>query len=444
MLHTLIPLFANVEGAADYWILEIGDGVDDIMQGRSGSAAFRSNGNLVVVGTTTKGVSTSSGLIVEVNSAGDIIAEKDYSQGSSTTTFIDACAIDSSDNLYIVARAIVSSINRTVVAKFNSSYTRQWEFRHQYSSSTQAIFDCDLSADGASLYVSSRVSNGPVGTSVNNKVLARITTSTGAIAFDTAFADSTNGSAPGAVAVTSDDRVFLVGHRGDNLIEGNISEWDDGLSLQAQRKFTGSARVNINDVAVSDDGNTLFFCGEFELTDDVAWIGAYDITTALTFSWDRQLSDSGKNLVLSAIAYADGNVYAIGNFTDPSSTNLECGLVKYSAAGTLDWKLRIKKGTDGINVATVVHDGSGSIYAVFRVDTSGDYLVIAKLPDDGSITGTFGSWTIADDTAVTDAAITATEGAGSLTAAAISQSETASTITVADIVHGSSLEEVSA
>lgn len=433
-------------GGGSYWMLVLGDGASWTYSPAAQCAAFRSNGNLNVACTTRAGAVPNMGAgIFEITPEGDVVEEIEYHSGASSITYGWSIVLDDADNLYWCGLTTVSSSNKTWIQKLNSSYVKQWEGRYTYSTSANQSVNLALAADGLDLYVVPTVSVGPIG-SRTNTVAARLNVSTGAVSFDTAYGDAAYNNSQLGVRVTSTDRIFIACSQAGaspayRLV---VSEWDDSCAIVNERKLTGTNALYGYCLAMSPDETKLFLGGYDSTTTDAIIVG-YDITSGIAWSWDRQLSDASETVQTNAACCDASNVYLLCNAGSPSSANYDMVVACYSHAGSLQWKLRISySGGTQLSASDIVYDGNGALYIIFEGPTTGsqDRLMICKLPDDGSITGTFGAWTIATDVDLTDSAVTLTDAAETLTSAAITLTNTPTTQTLAAVSHTISLEPI--
>ena len=84
---------------------------------------------------------------------------------------------------------------------------------------------------------------------------------------------------------------------------------------------------------------------------------------------------------------------------------------KFDSSGTEDWSLEITHSSDSVSFYDVAIDDEDNVIATGNVGTEG---LVIKLPSDGSITGTYGSYTIASST-ISDSKVTsATTGNATL------------------------------
>ena len=141
--------------------------------------------------------------------------------------------------------------------------------------------------------------------------------------------------------------------------------------------------------------------------------GANDILIAKynssgTIQWQRTLggtsSDNSQGTTDSS-----GNAYITGRTYSTGAGHNDVIIAKYNTSGTIQWQRTLGGTGNDIGYGVIV-DNLGSIYIAGRGGS--DYL-IAKLSDDGSGTGTFGSFTYAASS-LTDSASSLTSSTSSL------------------------------
>lgn len=215
--------------------------------------------------------------------------------------------------------------------------------------------------------------------------------------------------------VTDNSSVYLASdipngtYRASNLVKYNSSG-----TLQWQRELNDSgARVLALGLAIDSSGN-VYIAGEFGFTS--LFIAKYD--SSGTIQWQRTLAAAGD--VNDFYSYgartncltidSSDNVYITCACSVTSDSMEAAYIAKYNSSGTLQWQRYF-------GVPSGSNWGQGSKWfdnALFLwggiVISATTYSFMARLPDDGTLTGTHGS--------VKYAAADATDAAGSLTDAA--------------------------
>lgn len=139
--------------------------------------------------------------------------------------------------------------------------------------------------------------------------------------------------------------------------------------------------ANATCVAVNSD-NTIIVGGFAEGRSYIAKINS-DLTSII---WQRQYTGGE---VQSIAIDSGGNVVAIASISNDAL------IYKFDPSGTLLWQRRL--GTSGADAGYGIGIGAGNcIYAKIQ---AGSKVALAKLPGDGSLTGTYGSYTYSAGTA---------------------------------------------
>lgn len=149
-------------------------------------------------------------------------------------------------------------------------------------------------------------------------------------------------------------------------------------------------------IAVTSSGRSYFAA---RLPNNDIIIGCLD--TDGTAQWFRKLTDTSASFnafftVNGMTTDSEGNVYIVGDTNDTPDEKTQGYVVKYNSSGTLQWQRQLRFGTPvNSNSATGIKiDSLGDMYISYIVDASQNIAII-KLPSDGSLLGTYGSFTYA-------------------------------------------------
>ena len=120
------------------------------------------------------------------------------------------------------------------------------------------------------------------------------------------------------------------------------------------------------------------------------------LNSSRTQQWTRKIGNTNGSTYANGIDLdSDGNVYAVGyNSTVGQGAN-EVVIVKYDNSGTLQFQRFLGTTSNDTPAGGIKINSSGDMV----ISGWGDYgyggndNFIAKLPNDGSKTGTYGSWT---------------------------------------------------
>ena len=424
-----------------YWIATLGS-TGEIDQGRG--IAVDGSGNIYVTGKArAAGAGAGSFLIAKYNSAGVVQWQRTLSGSSVDEAF--AIAVDSSGNAYIGGSSYSysgGSRRDFSVAKYNTSGVIQWQ---RVLATTGSDSDCKSVAVDSSgnLYA--------IGYPVISAkcIIAKYNTS-GTLQWQRTL-DGTGNDYGFGIAVDGSSNVYINGitSSGSGGTDFLIAKYNSSGTIQWQRSLGGTNYEYGRRVAVDSSGN-IYVCGKWkDGSDDNAMIAKYN--SSGTIQWQRSLQESAGQEQFEGIAVDNsGRAYVIGYTSSYTAGSNDILIARYTTSGALNWQ-RILGGTgnDRCDGAGIAVDNSGSIYFIGETTSSGPgtvNIIFGKLPDDGSLTGTYGSITYASanlneaTTSFTDASTSLTDSASSLTDASTSFTDSASNLTLAyDLAPSSNL-----
>ena len=358
-ISRLMQMGAAGGGEPDtYWIALLGGSGSD----QSQSVAIDSEKNIIVCGATdSDGAGSSDLLIAKYDSLGALQWAKTL--GGASPDAGDAVAIDSSDNIILCGFTNSDGAGGTdvLIAKYNSSGVLQWDRTLGGSGRDQAYSVCVDSADNI-IVVGLTDSDG----AGSNDLLIAKYNSSGTLQWNRTLGGAST-DAGNAVAIDSADNIIAVGYT-----------YSDGA------------------------GDADFL------------IAKYNSSGVL--QWDRTLggasTDTGEAVAIDSL----DNIIVCGH-TYPGATGIgDFIIAKYNSSGTLQWD-RTLGGASDDRAFEVAIDSSDNIIVcgyTFSDGAGNRDSIIAKLPPDGSGTGTYGSFTY-QEAVLTDAAAVLTDAAAVLT-----------------------------
>ena len=198
-------------------------------------------------------------------------------------------------------------------------------------------------------------------------------------------------------------------------------------------------------IAVDGYGN-VYVTGVSKMELAAVFIAKYDTSGAI--QWQRKLdtlstSDAGLGIAVDG----SGNVCVIGRTGNEGTTGSYIQIFKYNTSGVLQWQRKLDFATQGDTGYGIAVDTSGNVHVIGQFNAStiaNSFVLIAKLPADGTIPGT-GTYVVGGSTltysasTMTDSAGTLTDSAGTLTSSAMSTNHwivSLDTTSVTDVGYG--------
>ena len=198
-----------------------------------------------------------------------------------------------------------------------------------------------------------------------------------------------------------------------------IAKYNTSGTIQWQRSL-GSSSDDIGSGIALDTSGNIYICG---YTAGTSFIAKYNSSGDL--QWQQQLTGAG-NYLYSVATDPSGDVYTCGYIDLPPS---QYGglIVKYNSSGVLQWQRVLTHGAGQEELYNVTVNGSGSM-TVTGYATTNYVGLIARLPSDGSLTGTYGPFTYAASS-LTNSASMRTSAATTLTNATTTLTNATTTLT---------------
>ena len=362
-----------------------------------------SSGNVYIAGSDSQPYS--GGGVAKLNSSSEIQWSRYSHAGAwASQVLFYAVHVDDSGNVYVGGKTEPS--HDAILFKYNSSGVLQWKKELGTTSSYEYINGLAMDSSG-NIYAASYMESKPAVIKLN---------SSGNTIWQRKY--DKNGQ-PAGVAIDSSDNVYLVGNTsqagqgGDDIL---LIKYNSSGTSQWERTLGSSISQRGYDLAV-DSSDNIFVVGRthsgtiYSGDEDVV-LAKYDSSGNLL--WQRQLGGSGMDSYYDGIAIDNSdNVYLSIMNTGQTLT-----AVKYDNDGNIQWQNSLNTtGTEYNKNMAVDPDGS-NIYIVGHCDVSGASTewVVAKLPGDGTGTGTYGTFTYS--------ASSLTDQAGTMTGASYSHGST--------------------
>ena len=414
-----------VAGSQIGWIVTLGD-----TDTRSGldyfqASAIDSSGNVYLVGytTTEEPFGNREALISKYNSSG--VQQWQRLLGDSNPNYAYAVVLDSSGDVYV--SGIGDSFDG-LIFKYNSSGTLQWQKDIPYMQNAFIAMD-----SSNNIYVAGTYYTGGVSNNNRNWLIMKLNNS-GSLTWAREMTGSTTDLVTG-IAVDSSGNVFVSGYNFAG--QAGIVKYNTSGTFQWHRKLDGTSWEYSGGVAVDSSGNSYVLyhsgsSGSNDTSNGNMVIAKYN--SSGTVVWQRTIGDGvyqefGFNSNSIAID-SSNNIYIFVATNSPEAAGDRDYLIaKYNDSGVIQWQ-RLLGGGDRENSYGISVDNSGYIYiagdtestdAVSNSRTDG---FAAKLPDDGTGTGTYGVFTYVESNL--------TESAGGLTDSAGWLSDSSSSVSISN------------
>tara|TARA_Y100000004_G_scaffold153380_1_gene177049 strand:- start:4460 stop:5824 length:1365 start_codon:yes stop_codon:yes gene_type:complete len=416
-----------------YWIANFGGNSNDTGRG----IAVDSLKNVYITGITqSAGAGSNDAFIAKFDSSGTIQWQRTLGGANSDNGF--AIAVDSSHNVYICGDTDTggSQNDEILVAKYSPSGTIQWQ---RTLGNTGNDKGRGIAVDSShNVYVTGYARNTSSSPNRDELFLAKYNSS-GTIQGHRFLGGSTSDgddSRAMAIDIDSSDNVYMcgstdvVGNGNDDLL---ITKYNSSLQIQWQRTLGNSVKDEGYGCAVDSLGN-VYITGYTSHDVNTNRIVIAKYNTSGTIQWQRTLAANLHAHEGYACAVdGSGNVYVTGIAVIDLGTDF--AIAKYNTSGVIQWQRNLRTTGGQTDVArAIVTDGSNNFY-VCGYTGSPSNVLLAKLPGDGSLTGTYGSYEYAAITLTdaagtfTDAAATLTDAAGNLTGATSSLTDSSSSLT---------------
>jgi len=420
-------LFMGASGSGEaYWIATLAGAVWDEGSG----IAVDNNGNVYVVGqTNSEGAGNDDLLIVKYDASGTIQWQRSLGGSSGEEGY--GIAVDGNGDVYVVGETFSQGAgsNDLLIAKYDSSGTIQWQ-RSLGGSGNESGEGIAIDSNG-DVYVAGVTNSQGAGST--DALIAKYDSS-GTIQWQRSLGGSSSDRAS-SIAVDSSNNVYVVGQTASQGAGSNdvlIAKYNSSGTIQWQRSLGGSSSDTGYGITVNSSGDVYVAA-----TSASQGAGGSDIlvakyNTSGTIQWQRSLGgtvqDEGRGIAIDS----SDNVYVIG-YSSSSGTagDRDIVIAKYNSSGAIQWQ-RFLGGSQSDTGLGIAVDSKGNVYVTGYIDPNNDVkfdIFIAKLPGDGSLTGTYGYFTY-QASSLTDATRTLTSATRTLTAA--TRTLTAATRTLTD------------
>lgn len=403
-------------GKESYWIAELSSGTT----AQANSISVDSSGNSYVTGYVFVSGVANAVLTVKYDDSGVLQWQKKLNNGSNPATG-EVIAAEGVGTSYVGIQLSSGNVG-VVIAKYNSSGLILWQRKLDHASYNDYITGLGVDSSG-NVYIGGNSTNPSGG--ANDFIIAKYNTF-GALQWQRYLGGFSQEYGKG-LAVDSSGNVYIVGRSGSLGLGGNdvaLAKYNTSGTLQFQRALGTASNEDVAGVAVDSSGNT-YVNGLYTPSNNAHVTVKCNVNGSIL--WQRTYGEgSGASHVPKDIAVdSSGNVYVVGQ---AGSLGI---IIKYNASGVIQWQRTLANVS--ITLYGVDVDNKGNIYvsgAIYNTSTNTFNFSIAKLPDDGSLTGTYGSFTYASSS-FPDGAGAWSDSASSMTNQTSSLTDSAATLTTA-------------
>lgn len=379
-------LGAASAGKERYWIATIGSTAADYAEG----VAVDSSGDIYVAGYSS--INNTDAILTKQGPDGLIKWQRSLS-GTNTDLF-HSVAIDNAGDVYVTGYSNSPSSlsgDNILIVKYNSAGTLQWQ-RLIGGNNNDEGYSIDFDSNN-DLYLGGYTNS--FGGSVENFLLMKLSRIDGSTIWARTLSGSSSEYAY-SVAVDSANGIYITGYSsstgnpgtGNNIVIAKYTTSGD-LSWQ---KVLGSTGNDIGRSVAVDSGNNAYVLG---YTDGaVSGVTSFILAkynSASTLQWQRTLSGAPGSYGMAVAVDSLNNVYVSGYTYVVPNVGGEFLIAKYNSSGVIQWQRTLGGPSFDINLGMTI-DSKDNLYVVGYTGSTGEGsadFIVAKLPPDGSLTGSY-------------------------------------------------------
>lgn len=403
---------AGAGGAADsYWFATIGNSYTN----RAISSAADSTGNVYVAGYRDD--SNRQAQIVKYSPSGSVLWQKEHTKTNANISF-RGVHVDSNDDVILTGQYD----GDCQVVKLNSLGNVAWERSFE---NTGYLGRGAIDSSG-NAYVAGFSTSGNNLLGNYDIFLAKLNSS-GTVQWQRGLGRTGEYYLAYDVDVDSSDNVIVTSSIDlvyNNFYEAAAAKYNSSGTLQWKKKLN-TTNVNVNWtttwLACATDSSDNIYGVDFTDFD----IFVFKLNSSGTVQWLVELDSQPGNLpdeVNDVAVDSSGNVYTAGFTRISGTTNRQGLLLKFNSSGTLQFARVFKPTGSGKDVdffgITVIDNDNQDLILVGETSQdavgSTDFLTL-KVPNDGSLTGTYGNFEYAAQSRSTTSHTVSSSGAGGLT-----------------------------
>jgi uncharacterized protein (DUF2147 family) len=375
-----------------YFIATLGDGFSSAGDSANGVYADAS-GNMYVAGQYYNG-SNQAFLVAKYNSSGVLQWQRKLDDVSYQDVGYTVIA-DSSGNVYAAGYTTTNNTAQAwFIVKYDSTGSLLWQRRLATANTNTYAFSMAFDPSG-NLVISGDV---PI-TSQNSAGLVKLDTSGNLVWQRNIYWSGAQFTGYGC-AVATDGSIYQVGRAtdpGDGSIYAALIKYDSsGATIWARRFGSGDPQYGYSLFAVAVDASgNVYATGNTNQTSQGGSgsdVFIVKFNSSGTLQWQRMIgvtgTDTGNGIALDSSA----NVYVSATITNASTGRFNMGVIKYDTDGTLQWQRRIVSTNGQAQGYSISVLSSGGVYVagIVNATPTGVYdMLLARIPSDGSKTGTY-------------------------------------------------------
>ena len=416
--------------ASNYWFTTLSAGTN---YNAIGNGVIADGiGNIYAVGyySDAAGGGQPKILIIKYNKSGEI--EWQRSLHGSQGDYGHSIALDSVGGVYICGRtrSVGPGGLSGFIAKYSTVGALQWQ-RSIGSSSNDSLYG--IAADSANnIYV---VGDTSISGSIDYDLLLVKYNSSGTIQWQRALGGN-NTDYGYSIAFDSSDNLYVCGEKYNSSYGRNdilIAKYNSSGTIQWQ-KILGDQYTSNSDVGrgiAVDSSDNIYIVGYSEkpaLGSDDVILAKYN--SSGTIQWQRYLGGTDNDKGHAIAIDSSDDIYIFGETRSAGAGNADCLLAKYNSSGTIQWQRTFGGfSTEEVDANSLAIDADDNICFVSETRSVSDIqLLLVKVPNDGSLTGTYGSFTYASSS-LTSGTSTLGDNTGSLSDSSVSLTDASASMT---------------
>lgn len=376
MPFPILGIFAAGGGAdaPTYWLSLLGGASTETGY----SVALDTSGAVYVAGSTsTSGAGGLDGFLAKYDNKGNVAWQR--SLGGSSSDNLYTVQTDSSGNVYVSGNTSSIGSNGTFfLAKYNSAGTLQWQNTLSSANTEDGGY---LAVDSSgNCYIAGSSNNSGAG--FLDVFLAKFDTN-GTIQWQRTYGHTSS-------EYVRSGRSIALNSNGDVIIHYNVFVANYGQTVDQLIRIDSSGTLQSTRI-----------CAYYNTT-------AYDVTVApsnvyyfVSYAQDSRaiIQKINTNFTASSLEAFSASGLRPYSITHDSSGNVymladngaDILIAKFNSSLVLQWQ-RVLYSAQTDSARSIIHDGDGALYLFGSSDgtSSGNFsFFLAKLPDDGTLTGTY-------------------------------------------------------